>query len=203
MRALFRNTGNRALRGFGGFALLPMESVKPQTPYMTGGSTYIRLGRPEAARQVLFITAPLLVAAALSLAGVVGGADDKFRWPGVILLTLVATAMLLLASIQLGHYAFQFWFTRGELAEKLPRHSDEQREERFTAARGYFEKRLTIALYCFHVGTLMLGVGVASALFPPDGGMQASWRTAAAVLVLVCTVLDGLWFLSLSTSNPR
>ncbi|MGK3941376.1 hypothetical protein ABK046_23430 [Streptomyces caeruleatus] len=73
-----------------------------------------RHGFGTAAKEAHFIAAPLLTAAALSLAGVVAGADDEFRWPGVTLFLLVATSMALIASIQISYYALQFKFTEEE-----------------------------------------------------------------------------------------
>ena len=77
-----------------------------------------RHGFGAAAKEAHFIAAPLLTAAALSLAGVVAGADDAFRWPGITLLLLVATSMTLVASIQMSYYALQFKFTEAERKER-------------------------------------------------------------------------------------
>ncbi|WP_449351795.1 hypothetical protein [Streptomyces shaanxiensis] len=168
------------------------------------GHTHRRLGTHEAAKQAHFIAAPLLAATALSLAGVVGGADERFRWPGITLLLLVTTAMTLIASIQLSYHAFHFRFTRADLDADLalrgyPGHDDDERNATVKKAQEYYEYRLGLANACFNWGTLMLGAGIAASLVPEPDGRQLWWRTAAAVLVLVCTVLDGLWLLYLRT----
>ncbi|MGW2828748.1 hypothetical protein [Streptomyces sp. NPDC001286] len=145
----------------------------------------------------LFVAAPLLTAAALSLAGVVGGADTHFRWPGPILLLLVVAALILIASIQLSYHARLYLYSYDDLVNwyseeyvtkhKMPLWEKQKRDH------DDWKKYNIAAVLCFNAGTLLLGLGVAAALVPPDDGMQAGWRRAAAVVVLLATVADGIW----------
>ncbi|MDH6452409.1 MULTISPECIES: hypothetical protein [unclassified Streptomyces] len=157
-----------------------------------------RLGLPEAAKQALFITAPLLTAAALGLAGVVGGAAKEFQWPGITLLLLVATSMILILSIQLGYDALQFRYTPAQVEEDIRvhgrvHHSAEELNAIVNNAFKVYKRRIRHAIFCFNLGTLMLGLGISAVLVPPPCTPQPGWRMAAAVLVLVCTVLDAIW----------
>ncbi|MEU0406980.1 hypothetical protein ABZ307_04015 [Streptomyces griseorubiginosus] len=164
-------------------------------------------GYGQADAVALFIAAPLLTAAALSLAGVVGGADDEFRWPGPILLILVVAALLLVASIQFNYhgrlYLYSFedlenWLSPDYVKRDARNLHDEQRRD-----QEKWKKFNTRAVRCFNTGTLLLGVGIAAALVPPICSRQPEWRWSAAVIVLVCTVIDGFWivFLQLKVSH--
>ncbi|MGW6736171.1 hypothetical protein [Streptomyces sp. NPDC055013] len=155
-------------------------------------------GFGEASKQAHFVAAPLLTAAALGLAGVVGGADDEFKWPGITLLLLVMTSMALIASIQMGYYALQFKFTEDEMEERRkarlwPPLTEEERRLILEHSQITYENSVRRANITFNAGTLMLGVGIAAALVPPDCADQPGWRTGAAVFVLLCTIADGVW----------
>ena len=157
-----------------------------------------RYGFGAAAKEAHFIAAPLLTAAALGLAGAVAGAEDAFRWPGITLLLLVVTSMTLIASIQLSYYALQFRFTKKEWEERRainesaePTQAEEQRI--LQQSQIAYEDNLRYAGVVFNCGTLMLGLGIAAALVPPDCGAQAAWRIASAIFVLVCTIADAVW----------
>ncbi|MCL8011773.1 hypothetical protein [Streptomyces sp. AS02] len=157
-----------------------------------------RHGFGGAAKEAHFIAAPLLTAAALGLAGVVAGADDEFRWPGVTLLLLVATSMTLIASIQLAYYALQFKFTWDEREERRKalrwaEPTDAEKKVILRESQIAYEDNLRYAGVVFNCGTLMLGFGIAAALVPPDCGEQFVWRMTSAVLVLLCTIADGVW----------
>ncbi|WP_329441286.1 hypothetical protein [Streptomyces canus] len=166
------------------------------------------LGYGQADSMALFVAAPLLTAAALSLAGVVGGADTQFRWPGPTLLLLVVASLTLIASIQLSYHARLFLYSHDDLvswlsseyvdSHKIPlwkkQKEDQQRWQKYNKP----------AVVCFNAGTVLLGLGIAAALVPPDGGRQALWRWTAAVVVLVATVADGVWvtYLQLRVAEP-
>ncbi|WP_328358329.1 hypothetical protein OG828_19705 [Streptomyces sp. NBC_00457] len=157
-----------------------------------------RHGFGAAAKEAHFVAAPLLAAAALGLAGVVAGADDEFRWPGVILLLLVATSMALIASIQMSYYALQFKFTWEEREARRKAYdwvepTEEAKTEILKQSQIAYEDNLRYAGIVFNAGTLMLGLGIAAALVPPDCGEQFRWRIASAILVLLCTVADAVW----------
>lgn len=151
----------------------------------------------------LFVAAPLLTAAALSLAGVVGGADTQFRWPGPILLLLVVASLTLIASIQLSYHARLFLYSHGDLvgwlsSEYVDSHKihlwKKQKED-----QQRWQKYNKPTVVCFNAGTVLLGLGIAAALVPPDGGRQAPgagprlssscsrpWRTASGSPISSC-----------------
>lgn len=160
----------------------------------------IPLGYGRAAKEAQSIAAPLLAAAALSLAGVVAGAEGKtFRWPGITLMVLVVASIALVASIQLNYHSRQYLYSRQDIDDwYYPEHKpdmptykrlcDWQLEDYGRWAR--FNRR---GLACFNAGTILLGAGVTLALLPPELGRQSEWRWAAAIIVTVATVADALW----------
>ncbi|MEO3826901.1 hypothetical protein [Actinomadura sp. B10D3] len=162
----------------------------------------IPLGYSYAATEVRTIAAPLYTAAALSLAGVVAAASkDTFRWPGATLLLLVATSLMLVASLQLHYYARQYLYSRADIDAWFPHGVSKQTEiyKKLCIWQGNDYKKWAkfnnSGIHFFNLGTVLLGFGVALALIPPDGGRQESWRWAAAILVLVCAVADLVWVL--------
>jgi hypothetical protein len=160
-------------------------------------------GYEAAMKDAFFIAAPLFTAASLSLAGVVAGADKAFRVPGLTLLMLVASSLVLVAAIQINYYARQFVFTVKDLHEHLGHFSawedlgERERTREFVhmreMARDRYRKYARYSAYCFTVGVLLLGVGVGFALAPPDGGKQFVWRWIASVMVFAATVAEGVW----------
>lgn len=155
------------------------------------------LGYAQADTAALFIAAPLLTAAALSLAGVVGGADDEFRWPGPILLLLVVAALALVASIQLNYHGRLYLYSHDDLAswysEKFVCLNKAHLYERQRGHQDTWKTYNAAAVRCFNAGTVLLGIGIAAALVPPDCSKQAGWRWTAAAVVLVATVIDAIW----------
>jgi hypothetical protein len=168
------------------------------------------LGKGEAAKEAHSIAAPLLVAAALSLAGVVAGASPKtFLWPGPTLLVLVATSLALVASIQLHYHARQYYYSRQEIDDWAGPEIDRQ-----TAAYrllciwqgddfATWRRFIRWSALCFNAGTLMLGIGVSLALAPPSNSEQAVWRWVAVVMVLLCTLTDAVWTLRLYNGRRK
>ncbi|GHH49042.1 MULTISPECIES: hypothetical protein [Streptomyces] len=164
-----------------------------------------RLGYDTAIKEAHFIAAPLLTAAALSLAGVVAGADEQFLWPGPTLLLLVTTALTLLGSIQLSYYARQFLFTYQELEQSWVDRSDmwhgmsgdaELREQLlpiYKRARARYRRFALYSVHSYNSGTVLLGLGIAASLAPPSDGKQVLWRWIAAGLVAVCTIAETVW----------
>ncbi len=154
-------------------------------------------GYGPASASALFIAAPLLTAAALTLAGVVGGADDEFQWPGPILLLLVISALALVASIQLAYHARLYLYSYDDLACWLgPKHVEanalklKAKQKKDQEVWTWYQLR---AIHAFNAGTVLLGLGVAAALVPPGCGRQAGWRWTAAVVVLIATLVDAVW----------
>ncbi|MFD4503286.1 hypothetical protein [Streptomyces sp. NPDC058457] len=156
------------------------------------------LGIGAATKEAHFVAAPLLTAAALSLAGVVGGADDEFRWPGPTLLLLVVTALTLIFSMQLAYNARTFLYSRQDLVDDLAEGeggppSDAYVGEMFANAQARWRRENRHAVIVYDLGTVLLGLGIAASLAPPECGKQAAWRWTAAAVVLVCSLADGAW----------
>jgi predicted membrane protein len=154
-------------------------------------------------KDAFFIAAPLFTAAALSLAGVVAGADTEFLLPGFTLLLLVASSLVLIASIQLNYHGRQFAFTVKDVEERLGHVPAWQRMEPSVRSREFarlqrvarkrYRRFARYSAHCFNVGVLLLGLGVAGALAPPDTGKQLVWRWIACGMVFVATALEGVW----------
>lgn len=169
----------------------------------------VPLGYAQASKEAHSVAAPLLTGAALALAGVVAGANDKiFRWPGISLLMLVSTSLALIASIQLHYYSRQYFYSRQDIHDWYDigdglRHKA-QRARLYAWQGDDYDKRARNndrAVHCFNAGTVLLGLGIVAALSPPDGGRQATWRWAAAGLVLLCTVAEAVWTLAIYRKN--
>ncbi|MER5471400.1 hypothetical protein [Streptomyces sp. NPDC002685] len=170
----------------------PDDQAKPQT-----------FGYEAAMKEAFFIAAPLFTAASLSLAGVVAGADDEFLLPGLTLLLLVASSLILIAAIQLNYHARQYFFTHKDVVDRLA-HLDAWRDDDETERNNEFERireaahkrYMTFAkpsVYCFNLGVLLLGLGIGCALAPPPCGQQTVWRWIACSMVLAATAVEGVW----------
>ncbi|WP_369248732.1 hypothetical protein [Streptomyces sp. R41] len=165
----------------------------------------VPLGYGPASKEAHSVAAPLLTGAALALAGVVAGANERiFRWPGVSLLLLVATSMSLIASIQLHYFARQYLYSRQDIHDWYG-NDNEAQLKRLYAWQGddysVWARYQSLAVHCFSAGTVLLGLGVGAALIPPDGGQQASWRWAAGGLVLLCTAVEAVWTIAIYRKN--
>lgn len=159
------------------------------------------LGYARAGASAHFVAAPLLTAAALSLAGVVGGADHEFLWPGPTLLLLVVSAMALIATIQLSYHARLYLYSYQDAVDWYsPEYVEDHRDRLRRQQATHLDEWLTYnnrAVYCFNAGTILLGLGVAAALAPPDDGRQVAWRWTAAAVVLLATVVEFVWVTNL------
>ncbi|AZQ40648.1 hypothetical protein EJ357_28745 [Streptomyces cyaneochromogenes] len=127
----------------------------------------------------------------------VGGADDEFQWPGPILLLLVIAALALIASIQLAYHARLYLYSHDDLVSWLgPGHVEafpKKLRLQQAADQKIWARYQLRAVHAFNAGTMLLGLGIAAALVPPDCGEQPEWRWAAAVVVLIATVVDAVW----------
>lgn len=166
------------------------------------------LGYGPAGALALFVAAPLLTAAALSLAGVVAGADDEFAWPGPTLLLLVVASLTLIACIQLSYHGRIYLYSYDDLVNWLSEEHVEKFKEKLwedqRKDQDKWRKYNTASVHCFNAGTVLLGLGVAAALVPPECSEQPEWRWPAAAIVLIATVVDGIWvtFLRLKITEP-
>ncbi|MFC8662976.1 hypothetical protein [Streptomyces sp. NPDC057199] len=165
----------------------------------------VPLGYGPASKEAHSVAAPLLTGAALALAGVVAGANDRvFRWPGISLLLLVATSIALIASIQLHYFARQYLYSRQEIHDWYE-DGDKAQLKKLYAWQGddygVWARFQNLAVHCFSTGIVLLGLGVSAALAPPDGGQQASWRWVAGGLVLLFTVVEAIWTIATYQKN--
>lgn len=161
------------------------------------------LGYARAATAAHFVAAPLLTAAALSLAGVVASSDNDFLWPGPILLLLVISAVALIAAIQLGYHSRLYLYSHQDLHDW---YSTPYVEDNWGALRKdqaehqkTWSRYSNAAVRCFNAGTLLLGLGIAASLAPGSRSAQANWRWAAAVVVFLCTMAEAVWLRRLNS----
>ncbi|WP_405587833.1 hypothetical protein [Streptomyces sp. NBC_01092] len=160
------------------------------------------LGHGAALKEAHFVAAPLLTAAALSLAGVVAGAADEFLWAGPTLVLLVITAMTLIFSMQLSYNARYYFYTYADLAEWFKGIGDGSAPESYIRSQHrlatyMWRTRNDRAVRFYNYGTLMLGLGVAASLAPPDCGKQVVWRWTASAIVLAGSIADAIWVLTM------
>ncbi|WP_320778175.1 hypothetical protein [Streptomyces sp. CRN 30] len=110
---------------------------------------------------------------------------------------LVIAALSLVASIQLAYHARLYLYSYDDLtcwlgpeyvADKSSALKSKQQQDQVVWKR--YQVR---AVHAFNLGTLLLGLGIAAALVPPDGGRQVEWRWTAAAVVLTATLVDGVW----------
>ncbi|MGW0811364.1 hypothetical protein [Nonomuraea sp. NPDC002799] len=158
----------------------------------------------SAGKEVHTVAAPLLTAAALSLAGVVAGATSAFLWSGPTLLLLVTASLLLVACIQLHYHSRQYLYTRADIDDWLATDFATEQHKAYRELCKFqgvdyrnWLKFHSRAVHCFNAGTILLGVGVAAALLPPSAEQQAIWRIVAAGMVLVAVVADAVWTINL------
>lgn len=169
------------------------------------------LGYGRGVKEVHFIAAPLLAAAALSLAGVVANAEKgTFRWPGFTLLLLVVTSMLLVATVQFGYYARKFLYSRQDILDWLPEAtpktgSKEEEILRYWQNKDYSEWRKfnNIANRLFDAGVVLIGFSVAALLAPPRQGNPSVLRLASVAIVLACTVIEVIAIVVMERSVNR
>lgn len=145
-----------------------------------------RYGYDAAMKDAFFIAAPLFTAAALSLAGVVAGSDEAFLLPGPTLILLVASALVLIAAIQLNYYARQFAFSFKDVEDRLghvdawqrlpPLERNQRFARRLRVAQRRYRRFANYSARCFNLGLLLLGLGVACALAPSDTAKQHMGR---------------------------
>jgi hypothetical protein len=122
---------------------------------------------PDGLGTMATIAAPMLAGFTIALAGVVAQAADKFRWPGVALLLLTISAVLLVTSVQAG-----FWSQRPVALWRIT-------FWRIAAARTYA------------AGIVVLFLGLSAVLVPPD--ISNAWRWAAASIALLAAVGETIW----------
>jgi hypothetical protein len=95
-----------------------VKEPDPGDPDLPWGATPpTPLGDAASFRTVGEVAAPLLAGFSIALVGVVAQNPESARWPGASLLLLVGAAMLLLATVQVGFRARQYYWTRADLLD--------------------------------------------------------------------------------------
>lgn len=92
------------------------------------------LGFGAAVDAVTNVAAPLLAGFGVAAIGVVSADTDKFRWPGLVLLSLTLAALLFVTCVQFGFHARRHLYSFADIAawwseDELREHRDLLREE--------------------------------------------------------------------------
>jgi hypothetical protein len=77
-------------------------------------------GRAAAADTMSGVASPLLAGFSITLVGVVAQAPDAFRYPGVTLVLLTVTAVLMVACVQLGFRARSVIYSQADIESWWP-----------------------------------------------------------------------------------
>jgi hypothetical protein len=156
------------------------------------------LGYGQALDTATSIAAPLLAGFAVSTAGVVSAATDRFRWPDVTLLLLACASIAMIAALQCGFHARQHLYSPSDVADWWPeqeltvtgRTERLQREQRLAFddwARWAVRARLA-----YNAGIVVLAQGLAAMVAPPvrESGTAEVLRWIASVIVCLAGIIE-------------
>jgi hypothetical protein len=144
------------------------------------------------------VAAPLLAGGALALAGVVVQQEASLRYPGVVLMLLVAAVVMLVTAVQCGFWARQYAVTPDEInqwwPDANPARLNEIRYEQHMHAADHdrWSRRVTIT---FDAGILLLWLALGVAVTPKDGVQEPTWRWVAAGLAGLAALGEALWII--------
>jgi MFS family permease len=159
------------------------------------------LGYGNAVESLGSVASPLL--AGFSLASVIMTSDDaaNFRWPGMVIFALAVAAVLLIAAVQFGYNARQYFWSAADVREWWPDMQDGSdretvlREEQGVAF-GRWRKWTWWMRMAYNLGVLALMAGLAFALAPrSDSDTQADWRWVAVWFVFAACVAEAGWII--------
>jgi hypothetical protein len=144
------------------------------------------------------VAAPLLAGGALALAGVVVQQEDSLRYPGVVLVLLVAAVVMLVTAVQCGFWARRYAVTPDEIRQwwpdanpaRLKKIQDEQ--HRHADYHYKWSRRTAIT---FNVGILLLWAALGLAVTPKDGMQEPTWRWVAAGLAGLAALIEVVWII--------
>ncbi|WP_405821377.1 hypothetical protein OG241_35885 [Streptomyces sp. NBC_01390] len=175
-------------------------SRKPTSPPNTLRREVPGAGYPNSIHAAVNIAAPLLAGGAIAISGVVAADHEQFRWAGVTLLLLTLAAIVLIASVQFGFRAGRFHFTEDELDRWVANTSEAEyfssapnRQWAIGQARNIWRIKVRPAVHAYNVGTVLLGLGLSTALLPTSSSHQVPVRWAAFALSLVATMGEAVW----------
>ena len=158
--------------------------LTPRVPYP--------LGYAEATTSSLTVAAPLLAGAALSLVGVIIVEGKHFRNADLTLLLVVAAAIALIASIQIGADARRYLYNEETIKDW---YGDRAKDSKAWTERvthfGKWATRTRAAVIAFNTGTMLLILAVTTSLIPRDNHAVARW--VAVGLALSGAVVELWW----------
>ncbi|MFD4314982.1 hypothetical protein [Streptomyces sp. NPDC058548] len=141
--------------------------------------------------------AALLAGFSIAFIGVIAQAPTSIRWPGWSLLLLTLASALLVACVTCGFWARAYLYSHQEIAEWRPEPwedweaealRDEQEEQAQKGSK--WEDR---AEWTYHLGIIMLAIGVGLVLSPPDSAQEIGPRWAAAGIAFLAGLFQGAW----------
>lgn len=146
------------------------------------------------------IAAPLLAAGAVGMLGVVAADVEKFRWPGPTLLLLALSVIFLVLSVRWGYRARPYLYSMAEVEQWLNSPLSVAERARYAQQQGVdlkrWRRRSRFAAYCYTLGLIALGTGIACVLAPrPSDGTLAEWRWTAFWIVLSAVAVEAFWTL--------
>lgn len=163
-------------------------------------------GRGAAIDAMAGIAAPLLAGFSLTLAGVIASSPQSFRWPGIDLVMLVLTIVLLVACIQFGFHARMHLYSAGDLRDWRPDVFE------WIAARPHVSQEFSMALkdqqaadfqmwhrwerrarLAYNLAIVVLAAGVALTLAPHTSSKEAGWRWAALAIAAAGGIAECCW----------
>jgi hypothetical protein len=155
-------------------ATLPLHSAK--CPY--------RHSLDDSFDAMAGVAAPLLAGFSIAFIGLVIGSAAAFRWPGLTLLSLTTSALLLITAVQGG-----FW-----VRHYRPDVSNEDKSG-WTLALPEFTRWLHVTRWSYNSGIALLLLGLALALSPRSHDPDSVWRQAATAIAGAAAIGEVVWAL--------
>jgi hypothetical protein len=170
---------------------------------LSGAGPY---GEHSGTDAVTTVAAPLLAAAAVTLAGVIIQQEDALRLPGTTLLILTGAILVLVASVQCGAWARRYMTTPDQMHSWWPG-ANPARRAIIEQEQRLYSKRLNIwaglAALTFNVGLVLLWSGLSVALVPTDNSAQPGLRWVACVVAATGAVIEVIWVIVAQSARYR
>lgn len=159
-------------------------------------------GAPAATDSASTIAAPLLAGFSITLIAQVIDSRDSVRWPDVVFILLAGASVAMLAAVQSGFWARQYYVRPEELEDWWPdignpRRWANVRQDQWAHARLH-------ELWCrrfrraYRLGILLLLAGLGFALVPSASGGDFGWPRALAIGVVGAGFLGELLWIGAS-----
>jgi hypothetical protein len=124
--------------------------------------------------------------------------EDSLRYPGVVLVLLVAALVMLVLAVQFGFWARRYAVTPDEIRQWWPNANparlEEIRREQHDHAAQHAAWSLQVAI-AFNVGVLFLWLALGLAVTPKDGVQEPIWRWVAAGLAGLAALVNAAWLI--------